>query len=36
LKPRIIETIMHLIIVVDIGVEIGDGVEAEGWRLSCT
>jgi hypothetical protein len=29
LKPRIIEVIMHLIIVVHVGVEVGDGVEAE-------
>ncbi len=29
MKPRIIEVIKHLIIVVHVGVEVGDGVEAE-------
>ncbi len=29
LKPRFIEVIKHMIIVVNVGVEVGDGVEAE-------
>jgi hypothetical protein len=29
LKPRIMEVIMHLIIVIHVGVEVGDGVEAK-------
>jgi hypothetical protein len=29
LNPRIIDVIMHLIIVVHVGVKVGDGVEAE-------
>jgi hypothetical protein len=32
LKPRFIEAIMHLIIVVHVGIEVGDGVEAENHR----
>jgi hypothetical protein len=31
LKPRIMEAIMHLIIVVHVGVKVGDSVEAEDY-----